>query len=65
VSSVERVEEQHFARVQLPITHEEIAQLIAVTPQYLSCLLKQLTEEGVLRKVKGSLIVIDPRVLRH
>jgi CRP/FNR family transcriptional regulator, cyclic AMP receptor protein len=65
ISSLEAVEGQSPVRLQPPIKHSEIAELIAVTPQYLSRLLKQFERDGVLRREKGSLIISDPRALWH
>ena len=52
-------------RLQPPIKQLEIAELIPVTPQYLSCLFKQLEEDGLLRRDKGSLIIPNPTMLWH
>lgn len=38
----------------------EIAQLIGVTPQHLSRLLKRMQEDGLIRIEKGRLIIVDP-----
>jgi CRP/FNR family transcriptional regulator len=65
VSNLNREGRQRLVSLQLPISHEEIARLIAVTPQYLSRLFSRLTKEGVLRKHKASVIVIDTSMLRH
>ncbi len=40
-------------RLRLPLKHWEIAQLIAVTPQHLSLILKQMQKEGIIRREKG------------
>lgn len=47
-------------RLQLPLRHWEIAQLIGVTPPYFSELLKELEVEGVLRRHKGCLVLAPP-----
>jgi CRP-like cAMP-binding protein len=44
-------------RMDLPLKHREIAQLIAVTPQHLSLLLRQMEDEGTIRREKGWVIV--------
>jgi CRP-like cAMP-binding protein len=46
-------------RLQLPLRHWEIARLIAVTPEHLSRLLKQMQGEGVIRREKGWVIIPD------
>lgn len=46
-------------KLDLPLRHWEIAQLIAVTPVHLSRLLDQLEADGVIRRSKGWLIICD------
>jgi len=48
-----------------PLKHWELAQLIAVTPEYLSRLLKKMQLEGALRQKKGFMIIQDVRNLWH
>ena len=48
-----------------PLKHWELAQLIAVTPEYLSRLLKKMQLEGALRQKKGFMIIHDVRKLWH
>ncbi len=43
----------------------EIAELIAVTPEHLSRLMRQLEGEGILRRQKGSPIAVDRDKLSH
>jgi CRP-like cAMP-binding protein len=50
-------------RVPLPLSHRDLAGLVGITPEHLSRLLRQLTDEGVIRRYKGSIIVTDPRKL--
>ena len=52
------------ARLQLPLRHWEIAQLIAATPPYLCSLLKELEKDGIVRRRKGWLIFPDPLKLK-
>ncbi len=48
-------------RLQSPLRHWEIARLIAVTPEHLSRMLKQMEVEGVIRREKqGCMVVLDP-----
>jgi CRP/FNR family transcriptional regulator, cyclic AMP receptor protein len=47
----------------IPLQYQELAQMIAVTPQYLSCLFKQMEHEGLIRRHKHWLIVNDPERL--
>jgi CRP-like cAMP-binding protein len=50
-------------RLRLPVRHWELAQFLAVTPEHLSRVLKELVDEGVVRRDKGWLLV-DPARLR-
>jgi CRP-like cAMP-binding protein len=50
-------------RLRLPLKQYEIAGLIAVTPEHLSRLLKQMQREGVVRHDKGWLVVSDTHKL--
>jgi len=56
-------EAREAIRLQLPLRLWEVAQLIAVTPSYLSELLRDLEDDGVLRRSKGWVIVLDPHRL--
>jgi len=51
-------------KLQTPLKHREIAELIAVTPEQLSRLLKGMEEDGLLRREKGWLILRDVRMWR-
>lgn len=51
-------------KLDLPLKHLEVAQLIAVTPQYLSHLFNELEAEGIIQRSKGWLIILDPLKLR-
>lgn len=50
-------------RLELPLKHWEIAQLIAVTPAYLSRLLNQLERANLLLRRGGWIIVPEPHKL--
>ncbi len=50
-------------RLKLPLKHREIAQVIAVTPPYLSQLFKQLAKEGIAQCDNGWLVVDKPQQL--
>jgi CRP-like cAMP-binding protein len=52
-------------RLNLPLKQTEIAELIAVTPEHLSRVLKQMQNEGILRREKGWIIIADPQKLQH
>jgi CRP/FNR family transcriptional regulator len=46
-------------RLNLPLKHWELARLIAVTPEHLSRLLKQMEGDGLIRREKGWVVVSD------
>lgn len=45
--------------ILVPLKHHELAEIIAVTPEHLCRLLKELEEERVIKRSKGMLIVTD------
>jgi CRP-like cAMP-binding protein len=51
-------------RVTLPCSHRDLAGLLGITPEHLSRLLRQLTNEGLIRRAKGWIVVTDLRKLR-
>jgi len=51
--------------LRLPLKHWELAQLIAVTPEYLSRLLKKMQQDGVVRQNKGLMIIQNVEKLWH
>jgi len=51
--------------LRLPLKHWELAQLIGVTPEYLSRLLKKMQGDGILRQQKGFMIIQDVQKLWH
>lgn len=59
------VGQQNVASVQLPLKHCEIARLIAVTPEYLSRILKQMQREGLIQRDNDRLVIPDLRKLCH
>ena len=66
VSLQQRVHgDQREVRLRLPLKDHEIAGLIAVSPEHLSRLLKQMQREGVVRHDKGWLVVSDPQKLEQ
>jgi CRP-like cAMP-binding protein len=44
----------------LPLTNKELAQLLAITPEHLSRMLKEMKQQGLIRCAKGVLTVTDP-----
>jgi len=47
-------------RLQIPLKLKELAQLIAITPEYLSRLLSASEQQGTIRRDKGWLVLTDP-----
>jgi CRP/FNR family transcriptional regulator, cyclic AMP receptor protein len=64
-SALKPSEIQKEVRLQLPLKYWEVAELIAVTPQHLSRVLKQMQDDGIIRQFKGWLIISDPQKLYH
>jgi CRP-like cAMP-binding protein len=52
------------SKLQLPLKHYEIADLLSITPTYLCRLLNRLEEENVITRSKGWIIVREPAALR-
>jgi len=52
-------------KIQVPLKHHEMAQMIAITPEYLCRLLKKLEQEKIITRDKGSLIVNDTQSLKQ
>lgn len=52
-------------RLRMPLKNWEVAQLLAITPAYLSRLLNQLEEEGILHRKNGLLVIPEPQRLWH
>lgn len=52
-------------KVQLPLKHWEAAQLLAITPTYLSRLLAELESEEIISRTNGWIIVRKPGSLWH
>ena len=51
-------------RLRLPLKHWELAKLIAVTPEHLSRLLKEMQVEGLVQMDKGWILISDASLLR-
>jgi len=50
--------------IQLPLKYCELAELIAVTPEYLSVLIKRMEREGLVRHDKHYLIITDSQRIK-
>jgi len=53
------------SRFQLPLKHWEAAQLLAITPTYLSRLLTELESEEIISRKNGWISVNKPASLWH
>lgn len=65
VSGMRDPESREEVRLRMPLRHWEAAQVLAITPAYLSRLLSRLEEENILHRKKGVLIIPDPQKLWH
>lgn len=52
-------------RLTMPLKYWEIAELIAVSPEHLCRVIRSMERQGILRRDKGRLIVLEPEKLRH
>jgi CRP-like cAMP-binding protein len=50
-------------QLHLPLAHRELAQLIAVTPEHLCRLLKEMEQQGIIKRNKGLVVVKKPSIL--
>ncbi len=55
---------EKMVKIPIPLKHWELAQLLALTPQHLSRLIRQLENEGIIIRKNGWLILPDPKRLR-
>lgn len=65
LSAQEMPRSQHEVKIELPLKRQEVAQLIAVTPEHLSRMLKELERDGTLHRRNGWIVIPDPQKLRH
>ena len=63
ITSLGLNKESEMIRLTLPLKHWEIAQLIGVTPEHLSRILRQAENEGVIIRDNGGLIICDCQTL--
>ncbi len=61
----EQQEDEPYASSELrvPLNNQELAEIIAVTPEHLCRLLKKIEQDGIIRRNKGVLIVSDVAAL--
>jgi CRP-like cAMP-binding protein len=51
-------------RLKLPLKHRELAELLSITPEHLSRVLREMQQEGLVFKEKGWICIADVRMLR-
>lgn len=56
---------QNPVKIQLLLKNWEVGQLLALTPQHLCRLIKQMEDEGIIMRKKGWLIISKPKRLWH
>lgn len=56
----EEAESHKAIEFPIPLKGQELAQILAVTPEHLCRLLREMEEEGVVRRNKGALVIVDP-----
>ena len=44
----------------LPLTNQELAQLLAISPEHLCRVLKAMEQEGLIKRDRGTVIVANP-----
>jgi CRP-like cAMP-binding protein len=59
ISASSRQTQGGGVRLDVPLRHWELARLIAVSPEHLSRLLRQMEQEGVIERSKGWVVVSD------
>jgi CRP-like cAMP-binding protein len=62
---IEVVSQDNKKPFRIPLRQLEIAQLIAVTPQYLCEILKDMEDLNLIQRKKGWIMIPDPEKLRH
>ena len=65
ISATESISSGKAVKFQFPVRHSEIAQVLAVSPQYLSWMIGQMEKEEIITRDKGWLLVHNPETLWH
>jgi CRP-like cAMP-binding protein len=52
-------------KVHVPLKNRELAQILAVTPEHLSRLLKELEQEHFIKREKNDLVLLNPAYCRR
>ncbi len=59
IAALELQPTDHGTRLNIPLHHRELAELILVTPEHLSRLLTQMQREGLIQRDEGWLLIPD------
>jgi len=59
----EQTELEGPIQLHLPLAYSELAQLIAVTPEHLCRLLKEMEKQGIIKRNKGLVVIKKPSIL--
>lgn len=59
----EQTELERPIQLHLPLAYNELSQLIAVTPEHLCRLLKEMEKEGIIKRNKGLIVIKKPSIL--
>lgn len=59
ITALPRQTSNRGVRLNVPLRHWELARLIAVSPEHLSRLLREMEREGIIERSKGWVIVSD------
>lgn len=65
ISSLAPYGAEREVRLKLPLKYWELAELIGVTPEHLSRVLKEMQHEGIVLREKGWINIMDVRMLRE
>ncbi len=59
----EQIELERPIQLHLPLAYNELSQLIAVSPEHLCRLLKEMEKEGIIKRNKGLIVIKKPSIL--
>jgi CRP-like cAMP-binding protein len=65
IQSQKNLNTEKAVKIPIPLKHWEMAQLLGLTPEHLSRLIKQMENEGIICRESGWLIFCNPRKLPH
>lgn len=65
ISGMPLNEQRRGLRLELPLKHWEVAQLIAITPEHLSRIVRKMQQDGILEWKKSRITIFDPHRLQR